>query len=212
MLTGPNTALLSAYMKELMDSQAMIIDIATHSLRQKDEKHMNEYPIERTQFEIDSYVLAEHRLQSLKRGPKSKLLPFLRGPMRVIGWNNENIYHLQDLVTQKVHDFHVSKLRPFLYDERTKTPIQTALTDTFDEFVVEKILDMRGNPRGPKKLLEFKVRWAGYGPQDDTWEPWEYVKNNDQLQLYLYTHEDKRLRKWVTKDYIPPHLRQDNEF
>jgi hypothetical protein len=98
-----------------------------------------------------------------------------------------------------------------LYDERTKTPIQTALTDTFDEFVVEKILDMRGNPRGPKKLLEFKVRWAGYEPQDDTWEPWEYVKNNDQLQSYLFTHKDKRLQKWVNKDYIPPHMRQDNE-
>ena len=84
---------------------------------------MNESSKERTQFEIGSYVLVEHRLQGLKRGPKSKLLPFLRGPMRVIGWNNENIYHLQNLVTQTVSDYHVSKLRPFLHDERTKTPI-----------------------------------------------------------------------------------------
>ncbi len=50
-------------MKDLMDSQAMIIDIATHNLHQKDEKHMSEYPMEQTQFEIASYVLAEHRLQ-----------------------------------------------------------------------------------------------------------------------------------------------------
>jgi hypothetical protein len=211
MLTGQNTALLSAYMKDLMDSQAMIIDIATHNLREKDEKHLNDYPQERTQFEIGSYVLAEHRLQGLKRGPKSKLLPFLRGPMRVIGWNNENIYHLQNLVTQTVSDYHVSKLRPFLHDERTKTPIQAALTDTFDEFVVEKVLDMQGDPRKSKKNLKFKVRWAGYGPQDDTWEPWDFVKDNDQLQLFLHNHHNKYARNLGKKDYIPPQLRPDIE-
>ena len=211
MLTGQNTALLSAYMKDLMDSQAMIIDIATRNLREKDEKHLNDYPQERTQFEIGSYVLAEHRLQGLKRGPKSKLLPFLRGPMRVIGWNNENIYHLQNLVTQTVSDYHVSKLRPFLHDERTKTPIQAALTDTFDEFVVEKVLDMQGDPRKSKKNLKFKVRWAGYGPQDDTWEPWDFVKDNDQLQLFLHNHHNKYARNLGKKDYIPPQLRPDIE-
>ena len=212
MLTEQKSALLSAYMKELMESQAMIIDIATHNLRQKDEKYLSEYPKERTQFEIGSYVLAEHRLQGLKRGPKSKLLPFLRGPMRVIGWNNENIYHLQNLVTQTVSDYHVSKLRPFLYDERTKTPIQAALTDTLDEFVVEKVLDMQGDPhKMPRKNLQFKVRWAGYGPQDDTWEPWDFVKDNDQLQLFLYNHHNKHARKLCKKDYIPPQLRPDIE-
>jgi hypothetical protein len=211
MLTGQNSALLSAYMKELMESQAMIIDIATKNLRSKDEEHLSNYSEKRTQFEIGSYVLAEHRLHGLKRGPKSKLLPFLRGPMRVIGWNNENIYHLQDLVTQRVHDFHVSKLRPFLYDERTVTPMQVALTDTLDEFVVEKILEMQGDPRTSRKALKFKVRWAGYGPQDDTWEPWDFVKNNDQLQLFLYNNSNARIRALVNKDFIPPHLRKDNE-
>jgi hypothetical protein len=211
MLTEQNSALLSAYMKELMESQAMIIDIATRNLRSKDEDHLSNYSEKRTQFEIGSYVLAEHRLHGLKRGPKSKLLPFLRGPMRVIGWNNENIYHLQDLVTQRVHDFHVSKLRPFLYDERTITPMQVALTDTLDEFVVETILEMKGDPRASRKALKFKVRWAGYGPQDDTWEPWDFVKNNDQLQLFLYNNPNARIRALVNKDFIPPHLRKDNE-
>ena len=35
MLTGQNTALLSAYMKDLMDSQTMIIDIAPRNFRKK---------------------------------------------------------------------------------------------------------------------------------------------------------------------------------
>ncbi len=115
-------AVLSAYMKDLMESEAMIIDIATHSPHQKDESHMNCYPKEWIQFEIDSFFPTKHLLQGFKRWPKSKLLLFLGGPMRVISWNNKNIHHLQNLVTQTVLDHNASKLRTFLYDERTITP------------------------------------------------------------------------------------------
>jgi hypothetical protein len=89
--------------------------------------------------------------------------------------------------------------------------MQVALTDTLDEFVVETILEMKGDPRASQKALKFKVRWAGYGPQDDTWEPWDFVKNNDQLQLFLYNNPNARIRALVNKDFIPPHLRKDNE-
>ena len=85
------------------------------------------------------------------------------------------------------------------------------MTDTFDEFVVEKVLDMQGDPRKSKKNLKFKVRWAGYGPQDDTWEPWDFVKDNDQLQLFLHNHHNKYARNLGKKDYIPPQLRPDIE-
>jgi len=40
----------------------------------------------------------------------------------VKGHNTEGIYALQDLVSGELHDYHMSLLRPFLYDERTGTP------------------------------------------------------------------------------------------
>ena len=39
-----------------------------------------------------------------------------------------------------------------------------------DDYTVEKILAQRPNAWAPRGL-EFKVRWRGYGPSHDTWEP-----------------------------------------
>ena len=39
-----------------------------------------------------------------------------------------------------------------------------------DGYTVEKILAQRPNASAPGGQ-EFKVRWQGYGPSDDTWEP-----------------------------------------
>ena len=39
-----------------------------------------------------------------------------------------------------------------------------------DDYTVEKILAQRPNASAPRGL-EFKVRWRGYGPSHDTWEP-----------------------------------------
>ena len=78
---------------------------------------MDNYPEERTEFPIGSYVLAEHRHNALRRGPKSKLLPYLRGPLLVKSLNDKGMYVLQDLVTQRVSQHHMKTLRPFHYND-----------------------------------------------------------------------------------------------
>jgi hypothetical protein len=156
---------------------------------------MENYSKERTVFDVGSYVLAEHRHNALRRGPKSKLLPFLKGPMLVKSNNTEGIYVLQDLVSAEVHNYHMSLLRPFLWDERTLTPMQAAIADSLDEFVAESVLRMRGNTRGKRTDLQFLIRWAGYGEADDTWEPWEYCKDSEAVQRFLREHPERRIQK-----------------
>jgi len=195
LLTESSSIFVSLYIADLQQAQARMIALAEISLRSKDEEHMKNYSPLRTHFDVGSYVLAEHRHNSLRRGPKSKLLPFLKGPMLVKGHNTEGIYALQDIVTGEVHDYHMSLLRPFLFDERTGTPLQAAVSDTLDEFVAEQVIRMRGNTRKKRTDLQFLIRWAGYGEADDTWEPWEYCKDSHAVQSFLRNHPEKRVQR-----------------
>lgn len=57
-------------------------------------------------------------------------------------------------------------------DRRHKSPGRTKrgrheIAQTEEIFMVEAILQKRG----PKDQREYKIRWRGYGPEDDTWEP-----------------------------------------
>ena len=161
-----------------------------------DQNLLDNYPQKRTVFENGSYVLAEHRQNALRRGPVSKLLPFLKGPLLVKQHNPKTgIYALQDLVTGDCLDYHVSNLREFSSDDRNITPMQTSLTDSLDEFVAEKVIRMKGDTRKSRKGLSFLIRWAGYGEKDDTWEPWQYCKDSDAVQTFLRSHVEKRVQR-----------------
>jgi hypothetical protein len=200
----------SAYIKDMQEAQARIIALAEQKLREKDKKHMrSRVGIEPT-YEPGTYVLVEHRHNSLRRGPKSKLLPFLKGPLLVERkCATPGMYTLRDLITMRLVDYHVSKLHPFRYDERTLQPAQVAATDSFDEFIVQEVIKMRGDPRKAKSQIAFLIRWAGYDESNDTWESWKDCHKANAVQRFLYNHKDKRVNRLCMPGYDPDEL--DNQ-
>ncbi|PAA66028.1 hypothetical protein BOX15_Mlig017863g3 [Macrostomum lignano] len=54
-------------------------------------------------------------------------------------------------------------------------------SDSGQEFMVEKILAMRR--RHGKR--QFKIRWKGYGPEEDTWEPEENCDCTELIEEFL---------------------------
>ena len=206
LLVNTSGVVVSAYVKDMQEAQGKIIAIAEQRLRKRDAAHMLKPIGKEPVHKEGEYVLAEHRHNSLRAGPKSKMLPYLKGPLLVIKKLPEGMYALRDLITMRASNYHVSKIRPYLYDERTLLPAQVAATDSFDEFVIEKVVEMRGNPRKAKDQIAFKVRWAGYSEADDTWVSWKDGRDNTAIQLYLHNHPNERIRKLVKKGFDPDKL------
>ena len=198
---------LSIWMAKMLSAQAAIIEVARKNLQAKDNIHMLTYPTARDVYEVNSYVLVEYRNSTLRRGPKSKLLPFLKGPLRVTGSTGSK-YLLQDLVTMRISPYHVSKIRQFRFDPTTQDPLLYALKDDGHAYAIDHISAIKGNPKGSKKQLTFLVHWKGY--EQATWEPWEQLRRTRALHEFLKQHKSKVVKDLVPKNYISEIPNQDS--
>lgn len=77
-----DTESMSQWMGDLIQGQQTIMELVKKNLDKQREKHVEkQINPDFTEFPIDSYVLVEHVGNTLRRGPKSKLFPFLKGPV-----------------------------------------------------------------------------------------------------------------------------------
>jgi hypothetical protein len=187
------TMTLSTHMDKMLSAQAKFLKIAFHTQQKKDSHHMAIQGAV-TEFPINSYVLRQY--ENKDHAPPSKFHSKWKGPMRVVSSVGSR-YTVQNLVTNELEDFHVLNLKPFEYDPTRTDPRLVANTDA-KVSDVEAILEHRGNIKR-KSDLKFKVRWAGEGPEQDTWEPWSSLRTNHFLFVYLASRNLKTL--------IPPKFR-----
>lgn len=117
--------------------------------------------------------------------PKEKLDYKYLGPYRILEKKSDNAYVLDIPATSKIHrTFNVSLLEPYRPNElegRVEAAPLPVVINGEEEHFVERVLDVKED----KKLVEplrFKVRWKGWGPQHDTWEPASNLKN---VKAYL---------------------------
>ncbi|KAM0935713.1 putative DNA (cytosine-5-)-methyltransferase [Dioscorea sansibarensis] len=81
--------------------------------------------------------------------------------------------------------------KPNLRASRVKKSILHAQDDSlmaFEEFEVSRLIDIcYGDPTNVgKRGLKFKVRWKGFGPSEDTWEPIEGLSNcQDSIREFV---------------------------
>jgi hypothetical protein len=120
-------------------------------------------------FKVGDHVLLNTR--NLELLGVRKLTSRSIGPFRVIAVVSPVAYKLALPASMRVHPvFHVSLLQPhrtsaaFPARQAAVRPPPIAADAKGELWEVEAILDKR---RGPQWL----VRWKGYGPESDSWEP-----------------------------------------
>jgi hypothetical protein len=193
---------LSTLIADMLIAQRDIISIAQKTQAIKDNNHYARANPYRTDFAVNSYVIAQY--ESNDHRPPDKLSPIFRGPYRVVSSynNNRNVFTVQNLLTNQLEDFHITNLRPFIYDESLIDPADIAM-QAQALTRVEKIVNRKGNKKN-KFLMEFLVRWEGFDSTHDSWLKWSELKDNPKLHEYLDSHNLSRLipRKRVKKSKV----------
>jgi hypothetical protein len=113
--------------------------------------------------------------------------------MVITAVDRPDLIEVQDLISDRKMVVHTSRLRVFRHPkEMTRQEIEALAAVDLDEFHVEKIVEHRGKGKDPKKW-EFRVRWLGYEPDDDTWLKWTAVKDLEALDIYSQEHPELNL-------------------
>ena len=81
--------------------------------------------------------------------------------------------------------FHVSLLRPYVDNGETEPPPLPEVIEGEVEYVVEDILSHRVVGSGKRARKQYLVKWQGYGPEHNSWEPEaNLVRCAEALQEY----------------------------
>jgi hypothetical protein len=160
-------------------------------------------PYQLTTYSIGDFVLRQYPPTKAGNGPPNKYGSWWRGPYEVTNVKQsdvKNVYTIQHLVTKREYLVDVTHLKPFYHDPTYVVPLNIAVKDT-DEYVVESIVE---HDVSDPKDTKWRVRWAGFGVSEDTWEPLTNIKDVEvfheycianKLQRFLPRKHSKRVRE-----------------
>jgi transposase InsO family protein len=151
------------------------------------ELSMDEFVI--TTYDIGDYVLRRYSPNKIGNGPPMKYSSWWRGPYVItskLQTEKKIIYTIKNLISAKEYRVDVMHIKPFYFDPKKSIhPLNIAARDT-DEYVVDHIVTHDFSD--PQSKL-WRVRWAGFDPDDDTWEPYDHLKDVEAFHQYCIQHE-----------------------
>jgi transposase InsO family protein len=172
---------LSEWTAKMLKLQHDIISVAQQTQSKTHEDYFDKFNDTRTEFPINSYVLVNYG----DKQPPTKFHAHWRGPYRVVHQDDtdKNRYTVQNLVTNKLEDFPVHQMKPYL-DNGIDSPEQVAITDDPRLHIVEKIISHSGDRTKPGSL-QFEVKWEDLPSTKTSMESYNTIKNTGPLHDYL---------------------------
>jgi transposase InsO family protein len=125
------------------------------------------------------------------RRPSRKLDSKRLGPFKIVEQYGSHAYKLELPHTMAIHPvFHANRLSLAAQDPlpgQIIPPPPPVLVDGEIEYEVERVVDSRVY----RRRLEYRVRWTGYGEEEDTWEPASELDMPAALEDFHRLHPDK---------------------
>ncbi|QRW20500.1 Retrotransposable element Tf2 protein [Rhizoctonia solani] len=174
---------------QTMEAQWKEVESALRQSKQRMTAGEDGSPIE---FEIGEEAWLDAKNVNLKT-LSPKLTEQRLGPFKVIEKISNRAYRLELPPTMRIHNvFYVGLLSKVKRDKKrtfeNRPPPVTV--DGEEEYEVEGITD--AEERNGKWF--FRIKWKGYGLEENTWEPWENLKNAEKtLKKYKEDMRKKAL-------------------
>ena len=166
---------LSTYMSNLLANKDNLLKAGAEELLRTDLLHTTTKEQNRQKEYLPNY----YTLILYRTGlPTTRLQTKWKVPMRVIKRLN-SLYTLLDLITGKEKDYHVSDMKPFVFDSALVDPLDIARRGQKD-FFIAKISNHRGKMRH-RKSPEYVVSWLGYDEGSNSLEPYTNLCDSDHL-------------------------------
>ena len=167
-----------SYVNALISNQNKLLRNAFAFQQRRIDKYLSSSPESPTQFDIGQLVLL--------RSPKhtNKLSTTYVGPVEVTA-RQGNDYTVKNILDSSSQQVHLDRLKLYIHD-KFMSASDAAMLDKH-EFQVAAIIDHMGSPR-KKSQMTFRIRWAGYDADSDTFEPYAFVKDLELLTAYAKEH------------------------
>ena len=151
-------------------------------------------------YKVGDQVLVRRPVNDHTGVPEGgKLAPIYEGPYRIASLLDNGNVQLRDLKSQGLYDvFHVTRLRPYL-TYTSEVPLES------DEYVIEKILDRRGDADN----REYLIKWKGWSNKYNGWEPQAHLMRHCMEEVAAFDAQrdaapPKPSKTRKTKEKAPP--------
>jgi Reverse transcriptase (RNA-dependent DNA polymerase)/RNase H-like domain found in reverse transcriptase/Integrase zinc binding domain/Retroviral aspartyl protease/Chromo (CHRromatin Organisation MOdifier) domain len=183
---GGDTRLLPAVEDFVKNISEVVHQAKTHLRAAQDrQKSYADKGRRELSFSVGDLVLLKTKNLRLKTTGKQKLLPKWIGPFPVVRVIGNVAYKLELPITMKCHPvFHVSNLQPYRSDGRVQPPPIPLDVSGEAEFEVEQVLLHRDIKSGKRHKREFLIKWLGYGPEHNSWEPSSSMRCDELIAKY----------------------------
>ena len=182
---SPAATRMNTSMQEALSSARQCLERARQRAAVNADKHRRD-----EQYQPGDLVLLSTRNIKFRGKKISKLMPKYIGPFKIKGKVGSVAYKLQLPDKYRLHPtFHVALLRRYQTDPRRVSENQPDdEIEGENYFKVERILDHQDRKKpGRSRAIRryFLIRWEGYPPSEDSWEPEDNLREcEDALQEY----------------------------